>query len=985
MGNNQPKKYRNFMIGAASAALVATAVAPVASAAQFTDVKEGNTHAPAINALVEAGVISGYPDGTFQPNKTLTRSDVVKMMGKWLESLDYKVPTDYKTNPRFKDLTSKSNDELLKYAALVKDNGVFNGYADGTLGAGLDITRENMAIVLVRAYDAIHKTDLVTLVKETEFDKDVTDLAKAKAEARPYIDVLDYFDITNPVAPQFNPKSTTTRGQFASFLYKTSIVELEAEVDTEAPKLVYTGEKTLNVEYGKEFTAPVVTATDNVDEEIEVTSVITNEAGERLTAIDTKVPGTYKVTYSAVDAAGNSAEDLVVTVVVGENPVSEVVSVNAVNAKQVEIKFNNAVEKNTVVNGNGDLQNITISRTVAAGDNRDADTFKGELSKDGKTLTITAVGNGGAQFFSGSYAVTVTDDVKDAKGKALKPFSNVVTVDDKVAPTVSNVEYDVTNGEITVTLSEPVKGIPSIFRVNGSPIAVGTVTASANNTKFTFAKPASVASGSTASVYVTGVQDYAGNQLEASTSNVVITKDDTELQVVSAKQLNTNSAEFVFNKAIATSDNDIKSALSVIIDGTVVSGADINVAKDVNDARVVKVTYTGTSSNTTGPNYFYGNASSKDVSFVFAANQLKDVFGKELPATTKTVTMNKDVAAPMVVSTSISSDKKYIELKFDKQITSTTNTNRNNVTLRKDGVAVSMADGAVSFANDTNGDQTILRITPNSAVELAGGEYTVRLPEGFVNDSHGNASKAITASATKAGVPASDLTATITNNGGTPNVFQVEFSEDVTAETALNLNNYKLDGKALPAGTDIYFKSGAPTTRVVIELGDESINFGNSTTPGQAELNVSGVKSTTGKTVKSISKVVDVADNTAATLVSAKIISNSLELTFDEAVNPATLGTDVGKILADLQIKSDAGTFAQPATGTPATVVTEAGSDNKKIVITVTAQDSNWTNVINGSNLTVTTKETGYTGRVTNLVDVNGVKVKAGVTVSVLK
>ena len=318
MGNNQPKNYRKFVIGAASAALVASAVAPVASAAQFSDVSAGNSHAPAINALVEAGVISGYPNGTFLPNKTLTRSDVVKMMGKWLVSLDYEIPADYKTNPRFTDHTSKTNDELLKYSALVKDNGVFKGYEDGSLGATGDITRENMAIVLVRAYDAIHKIDLVTLVKETEFDKDVTDLAKAKAEARPYIDVLDYFDITNPVAPQFNPKNTTTRAQFASFLYKTSIVEVAEEADTEAPKLVYTGEKTLNVAYGAEFTAPVVTATDNVDEEVEVTSVITNEAGERVTAIDTKVPGTYKVTYSAVDAAGNNAEDVVVTVVVAE-------------------------------------------------------------------------------------------------------------------------------------------------------------------------------------------------------------------------------------------------------------------------------------------------------------------------------------------------------------------------------------------------------------------------------------------------------------------------------------------------------------------------------------------------------------------------------------------------------------------------------------------------------------------------------------------
>ncbi|WP_313238076.1 S-layer homology domain-containing protein [Sporosarcina ureae] len=155
---NQPTKYRKFVVGAASAALVASAVAPVAFAAEFTDVKDNNSHKAAIDALSDAGVISGYPDGTFQPNKTLTRSDVVKLMGKWLVSEGYKVPTDYKTKPRFSDLKTTSNDELLKMSALVYDNGVFVGKPDGSLDANGDITRENMAILYV------HSTAYTTLI-----------------------------------------------------------------------------------------------------------------------------------------------------------------------------------------------------------------------------------------------------------------------------------------------------------------------------------------------------------------------------------------------------------------------------------------------------------------------------------------------------------------------------------------------------------------------------------------------------------------------------------------------------------------------------------------------------------------------------------------------------------------------------------------------------------------------------------------------------
>jgi len=215
---NQPTKYRKFVVGAASAALVASAVAPVASAKQFTDSK--GTHEAAIDALSDAGIITGYEDGSFKPNKTLTRSDVVKLMGKWLVSKGYAIPADAVSNPRFADLKSTSNKELLEYAAVVKDNGVFVGTPDGKLDPTGNITRENMAIVLVRAFDRVNDIDLATYVAGQDFKKDVTDLGKAKAEARPAIDVLDFFDITNPEAPTFNPKNTTTRGHFATFLHK---------------------------------------------------------------------------------------------------------------------------------------------------------------------------------------------------------------------------------------------------------------------------------------------------------------------------------------------------------------------------------------------------------------------------------------------------------------------------------------------------------------------------------------------------------------------------------------------------------------------------------------------------------------------------------------------------------------------------------------------------------------------------------------------
>lgn len=333
----QSAKYKKFIVGAASAALVASAVAPVASAASFSDT-EGNTHEPAIDALTKAGVIKGYEDGTFKPNKTLKRSDVVKLMGKWLVTQGKEIPADARTNMRFSDLTPSSDKELLDYAAVVKDNKVFNGKEDGTLDAVGNITRENMALVLVRAFDQIHNIDLVSYVQGQDFDKDVIDLAKAKEEARPAIDVLDFFDITNPIAPSFNPKNTTTRGHFATFLHKTihtdfSDVKGEVNVDKvaveEAAKLVKDGAVSLlrgesatnenKLAAVKTYVTSLVT-----DKDITVTVIVGKTANDyivTLTKGEAKVEKTIAITFEL------TAKDLHVT------------TVNDINKTGVNLRF----------------------------------------------------------------------------------------------------------------------------------------------------------------------------------------------------------------------------------------------------------------------------------------------------------------------------------------------------------------------------------------------------------------------------------------------------------------------------------------------------------------------------------------------------------------------------------------------------------------------------------------------------------------------
>ena len=220
-GNKFMKTNKKWFISATAIAVVACAVTPMASAASFTDI-EGNTHREAILALADQKIVGGYPDGTFKPNAVVTRGHVTKFLGKWLVAEKYTIPADYHVKARFTDLATTTGDkELLQYAALVKDADVFKGSNNQLLYKN-NMSREQMAVVLVRAIKQVYDIDLIALYKQQNFQTALTDISQlASVESRESIIALEFASITK--VTQFNPKNTVTRGQFASFLHRTIV------------------------------------------------------------------------------------------------------------------------------------------------------------------------------------------------------------------------------------------------------------------------------------------------------------------------------------------------------------------------------------------------------------------------------------------------------------------------------------------------------------------------------------------------------------------------------------------------------------------------------------------------------------------------------------------------------------------------------------------------------------------------------------------
>ncbi|OMG48437.1 hypothetical protein BK140_15995 [Paenibacillus macerans] len=73
------------------AALIVRALglADSAAASSFRDVAASDWHAGPIQAAVKAGIVGGYADGMFRPDRTITRAEMAVMVFKALEYAGY--------------------------------------------------------------------------------------------------------------------------------------------------------------------------------------------------------------------------------------------------------------------------------------------------------------------------------------------------------------------------------------------------------------------------------------------------------------------------------------------------------------------------------------------------------------------------------------------------------------------------------------------------------------------------------------------------------------------------------------------------------------------------------------------------------------------------------------------------------------------------------------------------------------------------------
>ena len=112
------------------------------TAGSFTDVKAGMWCNRAIATLTNMGIIKGYTDGSFQPNKSITRAELATIIARFAK-LDVNTKT-------FSDINGHWAQKSIELAA---GNGWINGYEDGTFRPNNNITRAETFAMINRVLD----------------------------------------------------------------------------------------------------------------------------------------------------------------------------------------------------------------------------------------------------------------------------------------------------------------------------------------------------------------------------------------------------------------------------------------------------------------------------------------------------------------------------------------------------------------------------------------------------------------------------------------------------------------------------------------------------------------------------------------------------------------------------------------------------------------------------------------------------------------
>jgi hypothetical protein len=505
------------------------------------------------NALKEAGIVSGFPDGLSHLERTLTRAELAKIIVNSL-SLEPVDATSYNDK-------NYANHWGRPYIEAATQAGILNGKdaVKKLFDPNGAVTVQELAKVLVTA-----------LKLEVPADADNTASAWAKGYVAAAVNAGYLADGINYQAqatrsqavvaayaiyeaaqgPKVKSYNVVDSKNIEFTLTNDEVVKVTLETALEPNKET---EVTFKTADGKEITTTVTwvvtdatkvesVSADNLKEVVvkfdgevdkataelkdnyklsagkTIKSAVLNDAKNAVTLtledeVSLQNQVKYSLTVSGVKAGSKTISASNIEFSPVDNKIPEVVSVAGLGTKAVKVVFSEPVK-----------QSYTGSFLL------DGQGFYGSLNVDNREMIIKST----TDLTVGEHTLTVSG-VEDFHGfKSLKSEHKFTVVEDNTPPTIA--EATGTLEKLTVTFSEDVDDstvdIANVYHKRGDSKIIPSkkVKLSGNKYEFYFDKGNALPSYET-TIYVEGVKDYSGNEIKE-TSKLVKAEIDTERPTV---------------------------------------------------------------------------------------------------------------------------------------------------------------------------------------------------------------------------------------------------------------------------------------------------------------------------------------------------------------------------------------------------------------------------------------------------------------------
>ncbi|MFE8696456.1 S-layer homology domain-containing protein [Cytobacillus sp. FJAT-53684] len=887
---NQTKNYRKFVATSVTAALVASAVAPAAFAAEKVDFKDSIPAwaKDAVDYLVGKGAIQGYPDGTFNQAGKLTRGEAAKILAL---SLDLKVEETAKTD--FAD--AKDHWASSYIAAIQKEKpGVIDGY-NGKFNPNNQITRQEMAKMIVQAYG---------LKLDENADVSFSDNTGWGAEQ---VNILASQGVVEGDAGKFSPNADVTRGQAAAFVHRAEVKEVRKEVkqkdagEAKVASVSAINGKQIEIKFSK-----AVDSTNIIDSNDQLMSGIVLLNGTDLNGNDAEFDEAGKVLTisltNGADVVNNILDKTVEYAVVIQDvktPDAEKIAKYTTVMKATETVVP-TITKVESITGTDKTRAVTISFSEPV-------SFS-SIKVNGKFVQSTTADAG----FGKAYTLTTTEDLE--AGKSYEVEVN------NLKDALGNAAENILKSSVTV-IKDTVKPTFTVSAVNEKVIDV------------VFDKKID-----TASILV---DSFKVTKKNSSGNDEIVPQDGISQLRPDGKTVRISLAVTPFNPA-----NETSKEVTVTVKGIKDKLGNVVETKALNTTVVKDTVKPSISSVTVKPGLTAGQATelnlkfSEDVTGVDVTNASSQINLTDASGNAVKIPVG-GVDTPLVANlTAVGGKVGEYTVKFGYETVEAGGaTTFNSVELPQSGtyklvlIQNTIADKAAS-ANYN--DAQVVSFTfskPGSTINaLSASIYSVA-DLGSDNAVGGNAGAA-----------------DIATDSNTKRKLVVTFSENVVygINTATgtykdgavnNPANYTIDGKALPVGVSIN-RVAATNSYVVDFSGITDLTKLPSAlvNGGTVSFSVSGVKSLAGATLPYTTSAVTVADATAAELDSVYIqqvktsgLVTSYVITADFNEELTTTGLD----LDDFVLTGSTLTTGL-LTGTPNASVALDSADKSKVVITIT-------------------------------------------------